>query len=167
MIGNDVVDIAAARKESNIWRKGWQEKLFTVGEQTYISQSSDAERAVWLLWSMKEAAYKAWNRQTGIRAFIPQKLECVIEQCSATDASGTVKIQGFSYVSKSFFLAGVIHTIVAESLKDLNLVREVAVGSLTKDSRLLPCIIKGDTCLPASKSHHGKSVKAIAGCNNI
>jgi hypothetical protein len=34
---------------------------------------------VWNLWSRKEAAYKIYNRATGIRGYFPLNLECAYE----------------------------------------------------------------------------------------
>ena len=71
MIGNDVVDIQLAKIESNWQRKGYLDKIFTENEQIYISNSLEPDIAVWNLWTRKEAAYKIWNTQTGLRKFNP------------------------------------------------------------------------------------------------
>ena len=76
MIGNDVIDLALAQKESNWKRKGFLDKIFTQKEQLLISNSQNPELMVWNLWSRKEAAYKIYNRQTQNRAYIPKQLEC-------------------------------------------------------------------------------------------
>ena len=59
MIGNDVIDLKAAKKESNWRRKGFLQKLFTETEQDYILHSENPFLSVWLFWSMKEAFFKA------------------------------------------------------------------------------------------------------------
>jgi phosphopantetheinyl transferase (holo-ACP synthase) len=74
MIGNDIVDLALARKESNWQRKGFLDKIFTKKEQLQIVTAQNPETMVWNLWSRKEAVYKIYNRETGIRAFIPLEL---------------------------------------------------------------------------------------------
>ncbi len=76
MIGNDVVDLALARVESNWRRSGYLQKIFTSSEQQIITNAPDPDVAVWRLWSRKEAAYKIYNRQTGVRAFNPLRFEC-------------------------------------------------------------------------------------------
>ena len=76
MIGNDVIDIIQSRYESNWQRKGFLQKIFTTDEQLLINKALNTEIIVWVLWSMKEAAYKIYNRQTKTRAYIPQKLVC-------------------------------------------------------------------------------------------
>ena len=76
MIGNDIVDLTLARKESHWKRVGFLEKIFTKREQLLILNAQNKEQMVWNLWTRKEAVYKIYNRQTGIRAFIPLQLEC-------------------------------------------------------------------------------------------
>ncbi|GAB3962602.1 hypothetical protein GCM10028805_64060 [Spirosoma harenae] len=76
MIGNDIVDLAQAKQESNWQRKGFLAKLFTDEEQQYIHTSPNPERMVWTLWSMKESVYKAILRETGERVFAPKKIPC-------------------------------------------------------------------------------------------
>ena len=58
MIGNDIVDLNCANKESNWQRSGFLEKLFTKEEQKWIQKAEHKTLAVWLLWSQKESAYK-------------------------------------------------------------------------------------------------------------
>jgi phosphopantetheinyl transferase (holo-ACP synthase) len=75
MIGNDIVDLAVARRESRWQRRGYLDKLFTAGEQLLIRQAPDPERQLWLLWTCKEAAYKAWSTEFEQRCFAPRRLE--------------------------------------------------------------------------------------------
>ncbi|WP_461090561.1 4'-phosphopantetheinyl transferase family protein [Spirosoma gilvum] len=90
MIGNDIVDLTQARKESNWRRKGFLEKIFTADEQHLINTSADPEHMVWLLWSMKESAYKASFRQTRLRRFAPRKISCQLLFATDTTATGRV-----------------------------------------------------------------------------
>ena len=46
MIGNDIVDLALAKKESNWKRKGYLDKIFTVSEQLLLQKSTNQELAV-------------------------------------------------------------------------------------------------------------------------
>jgi phosphopantetheinyl transferase (holo-ACP synthase) len=62
MIGNDIVDLSLAPKESNWKRKGFLDKIFTKNEQLRIIKSDNPENMVWNLWTRKEAAYKIFNR---------------------------------------------------------------------------------------------------------
>ncbi|WP_378187877.1 4'-phosphopantetheinyl transferase superfamily protein [Aquimarina sp. W85] len=62
MIGNDLVDLTTAKKESNWQRAGWLDKLFSPREQLRIFEAICPEVEVWKRWSRKEAAYKAHQR---------------------------------------------------------------------------------------------------------
>ena len=80
MIGNDIVDLKLASVESNWRRPNFITKIFTVSEQNFIARSKNPELEVWKLWSRKEAAYKIYNRETGMRGYFPWKLECSITE---------------------------------------------------------------------------------------
>ena len=41
MIGNDIIDLKLAKKESNYWRPGFLEKQFSSNEQTLIKSTSN------------------------------------------------------------------------------------------------------------------------------
>ena len=77
MIGNDIVDLALAKKESNWKRKGYLDKIFTVSEQLLIQKFTNQELAIWNLWSRKEAVYKIILQKGGIRGYYPIKIECL------------------------------------------------------------------------------------------
>ncbi|GAB3806224.1 hypothetical protein GCM10028819_41150 [Spirosoma humi] len=90
MIGNDIVDLAQARQDSNWRRKGFLDKVFTHHEQQLIHDAADPDRMVWLLWSMKESAYKVAVRRTKKRNFAPAKLACSLNDVTESTAEGTV-----------------------------------------------------------------------------
>lgn len=80
MVGNDIVDIAKAKKDSNWQRPRFLDKLFTTKEQQGIHNSSNPFIMVWKLWSMKEAAYKLYTQINPSRFYKPKKFECTIEE---------------------------------------------------------------------------------------
>ncbi|AKD56387.1 4'-phosphopantetheinyl transferase family protein [Spirosoma radiotolerans] len=110
MIGNDIVDLEQASRESNWRRKGYIDKLFTRHEQQLIFGAPDPDRMVWLLWSMKESAYKLAVRQTKNRAFAPVKLECSVNVSAEAAAEGYV-LYGESYQTKSLITSRYIATV--------------------------------------------------------
>ncbi len=87
MIGNDIVDLEIALKESNWRRPRFLQKVFTIEEQQYISAASDKDKAVWLLWSKKEAAYKVIIRHFGSRFFRPKDLVTLTNISDYKDSS--------------------------------------------------------------------------------
>jgi phosphopantetheinyl transferase (holo-ACP synthase) len=112
MTGNDIVDITVAAAESNWRRKGFLEKIFTLQEQHYINNAALPNEMVWKLWSMKESAYKIYNRQHGGRFFAPQKFSCTL--LSAT--KGLVTFNNISYQTTTVSEKKYIYTIA--SLKE-------------------------------------------------
>lgn len=90
MIGNDIVDIRQAKKDSNWKRKGFVEKIFTVEEQQFIDSSADPFTMVWSLWSMKESAYKLYLQGGKERFFIPKRISCKL----FSNQKGTTQIEG-------------------------------------------------------------------------
>lgn len=78
MVGNDIVDIAKAKKDSNWQRPRFLDKLFTSKEQQIIYSSEDKFLKVWQLWSMKEAAYKLYIQKNPGRFYAPKQFECFV-----------------------------------------------------------------------------------------
>jgi phosphopantetheinyl transferase (holo-ACP synthase) len=73
VIGNDIVDLALARKESNWKRPGYLNKIFTTKEQLLISSEKIRYHGMEFMES-EEAAYKIYNRATGIRGYFPLRM---------------------------------------------------------------------------------------------
>ena len=111
MIGNDVVDLDLAATQSHWKRKGFLEKVFTAPERDYITSTEDKDLMVWLLWSMKEAAYKAHQRKNNLpRQLNWLRQECSISQMNVNMASGMVEIEGEKYVTQSQISSGAVFT---------------------------------------------------------
>ena len=102
MIGNDIVDLAMAKQESNWRRAGFLDKVFTAHEQHLIHTANDPDCMVWLLWSMKESAYKLVTRQTGKRVFAPQKIACQLTNSCPEALEGVVSYEGTHYTRSIF-----------------------------------------------------------------
>lgn len=116
MIGNDVVDLALAREESNWQRAGFLQKLFTKAEQQLISNATFCDVMVWNLWSRKEAAYKIYNRDTGQRRFMPLQLECIYE----SESHGKVICEGRCYYTQTTTTKACIATIAVVNESDFS-----------------------------------------------
>lgn len=107
MLGNDIVDLNLAKIQSNWRRKNYLDKIFTVEEQLLITSAKKPDEMVWLLWSMKESAYKIHNRKTSIRDFAPKSLSCTIH----ANTYGMVSIHNCQYFTQSNVQSAFIHTI--------------------------------------------------------
>ncbi|MCD0472469.1 4'-phosphopantetheinyl transferase superfamily protein [Flavobacterium sp. JAS] len=163
MIGNDVIDIIQSRCESNWQRKGFIQKLFTASEQLMISNALDPEIMVWLFWSMKEAAYKIYNRQTKQREYIPKKLVCSIVSQDNNYIIGKVNYAQNIYHTKTILLQEGIHTLAANSLDDLKNVIEIQKKGIIKDNNGIPHLYNSlsNTFQDVSISHHGRFEKVV------
>lgn len=154
MIGNDIIDLALAKKESNWKRKGFLDKIFTPKEQRLILNSENSEMMVWNLWSRKEAAYKIFNRETGIRIYNPKQFECDFENQS----SGSVTYSGKRYYTKTTISNEEIHTI-AVSLKS-NFRRIIIITEhikiIKKEGIPYQVNLVSQKTTPVSISHHGR-----------
>lgn len=151
MIGNDVVDLALARKESNWKRKGFLDKIFTKTEQIQISSSEYPEIMVWSLWSKKEAVYKIYNRKSGIRTFIPMQIECF--------ETGIVCCYGTDYYTKTIFLGECIHTIAVLDQADFLKIKTFESEYIIQKIKGIPTILENSNLV--SISHHGRFEKRI------
>lgn len=158
MIGNDVIDILQSRRESNWQRRGFIAKLFTDEEQLLIEKSSDPEIMVWILWSMKEAAYKVYNRKTKIRQYIPKKLSCTIISQKQNSISGKVTCLENTYHTQTILSKDSIHTIAVTVLEDLNQVIEIEKKAILKDKQGIPylAVSSQNRLQDVSISHHGR-----------
>jgi phosphopantetheinyl transferase (holo-ACP synthase) len=160
VIGNDVVDLVLAKKESNWQRKGFLDKIFTKNEQELIHKAIEPETMVWNLWSRKEAAYKIYNRETGIRGYFPLQLEC---DCSDYK-SGTVRIKGLVYYTETTIDSGCIYTIAVAQNIIFNQIKTIPLDTLIEKINGIPFLKEEETQLlkPVSISHHGRFWRGIS-----
>jgi len=69
MLGNDVVDLAAAAAPRHA---RFDARAFCAAERDAIAASADPEGLRWTMWAAKESAFKALARAGGIR-FVPRR----------------------------------------------------------------------------------------------
>lgn len=111
MMGNDIVDLAYAKQKSNWQRRGFLEKVFTTHEQHLIQTASNPDELVWLLWSLKESAYKLSVRYTHNRVFAPQKIACFLNEFTQETQTGRVVYEELAYETKSIIATEYIATV--------------------------------------------------------
>lgn len=159
MIGNDVVDLALARKESNWKRKGYLNKIFTQKEQLLITNAMNPELMIWNLWTRKEAAYKIYNRETGIRGYFPLQIECSYQ----TENFGSVTIKGNVYFTKTIFSATYIHTIAVSKKDNFAAIKKLNSSDIIIKTNGIPFIVDVNyaDAKPVSISHHGQFWEGI------
>lgn len=170
MIGNDIVDLKLARNENKSGNTRYLEKVFSAEEIDKILSSKDPETILWRLWSMKETAYKAHQRNFGFKKILnPIKFKCDLD-------SGIVEIDSCKYLVETTVTSKYIHSFISsetnkirilENKKDLKLdilnnlseanhlnIQEIVY---LKNANKLPVyrLRSSKTELPLSLSHHG------------
>jgi len=153
MIGNDVVDLDLAKVQSNWRRKGYLDKIFSPAEQTLIATASCADEMVWILWSMKEAAYKIDNRITSIRNFAPASLVCSLA-LSNNEMNGSVSIQDRVYFTKTSVLPNYVHTIAAPVFDQLS---KISIKIYSQPNHPIDYKSMAAGCV----SHHGQYLALV------
>jgi phosphopantetheinyl transferase (holo-ACP synthase) len=163
MIGNDIVDLALAQKESNWKRKGFLDKVFTQNEQLQILNAQKPEIMVWNLWSRKEAAYKIHNRKTLIRGYFPLQLESIDLDIIDEIIFGKVFIKDNVYFTKTEITSQYIHTIAVENKQDFDKIKTLKNRDNIQKNNGIPNYFDTDNLLlkPVSISHHGRFEKII------
>ncbi len=163
MIGNDIIDLAFARKESNWQRKGFLDKLFTTREQFLISNSQNPEITVWNIWSRKEAAYKIYNRLTQIRAFIPLQLECSDLEIKNDIIYGKVTCNDSVYFTKTIICSEYIETNAVVNPQDIARIKIIDSAKKIIKTNGIPNYFDSDNKIwkPLSRSHHGRFERMV------
>lgn len=114
MIGNDLVDLQAAARESSWKRKGYLQKLYTAEEQAALHASENPDAYIWIMWSMKESAYKIHSAKTGERKFAPASLRISSVDLQGNEATGMIECEGHRYFTKTLLRTSYIYTVAAE-----------------------------------------------------
>ncbi|MEI7508090.1 MAG: 4'-phosphopantetheinyl transferase superfamily protein [Flavobacterium sp.] len=159
MIGNDIVDLALAREESNCNRKGFLYKLFTIQEQKLIKSSVNQENIIWDLWSRKEAAYKIYNRQTGIRKYNPIQFQCFNVDLEI----GKVVFENQIFYTKTEITLEYIYTIAVSEVENFDKIKAIEKTSIIQKEKGIPQYINENKIIkPISKTHHGRFERIIS-----
>ncbi len=179
MIGNDIIDLSIP--VSKKWNsKRYLDKLFDFEEQGIIKESENPKITMLLLWSLKEAAYKAHQRRFSLpRKYNPLAFHCKLTCRDQSRSQGSVEIEKYTYSTSSIINNAFIHSVASiemESvasqkiygsnknayeviLKDFSLLLKEPIANLKieKDKNLIP-ILLGDVLKlehAFSTSHHG------------
>ncbi len=157
MIGNDVVDLALAKIQSNWKRTNYLDKIFTPSEQKFITESSNQHEAVWSLWSKKEAVYKVVIQNGGKQGYYPKKIECLNPDFD----NGIVVFEGQKFKTNTKIKNGFVDTVAINFNDNFDLIRySNDISNLFKIDGI-PYYKTSSRLYPASKSHHGKFEKIV------
>lgn len=157
MIGNDIVDLALAQIESNCQRKGFLDKIFTPNEQLQINAAQNPTVMVWILWSRKEAAYKIYNRQTGIRKYNPIQLECFDSE------NGKVVFENQIYFTRTEITSEFIYSEAVLKISDFDKIITIARPEIIQKKKGIPSFFDStdSSIKPLSITHHGRFERII------
>ena len=183
MIGNDIIDLVQAKKESNWQRPGYLNKLFWPEEQQIIHQSSNQHNMVWSLWSMKEAVYKAEFRRTMIFEYAPLKVKCLSFNEAHQFLHAEFEYNSIKYFTFTRVFSNFLHTIACRWKEDFLSLKLIEVEDypeeyvtylimkkfisknqfIIKEDNGLPNLVdlNKNSSSPLSISHHGKYLGII------
>lgn len=150
MIGNDIIDLKQAAIDSNWKHPRFLDKVFTEKEQELIFSSENKHQVVWLLWSMKEAAYKIYVQQFSERFFNPKRLECKI----ISFEKGRVSIDNETYFTASEITKDYIYTVAT-----------LDMGLSYKSERLITKNLDYKSQSTTIKASFLKSISEVKGLN--
>jgi len=136
MVGNDIVDLDLADKEA-YKRERFLEKVLSASEELYLSQTDDPGSFLWVLWSMKESAYKLHFRKYLTRALNPIRFRCFFDCDNELGAQGRfkgrVEVGGEVYHTNTILCKDYVHTTAIEGREDFRIQsEEVSAGSAIK-----------------------------------
>ena len=157
MIGNDIVDLALAKKESNWKRKGYLDKIFTVSEQLLIQKSTNQELAIWNLWSRKEAVYKIILQKGGKRGYYPRKIECL----DLNLENGMVEFENQIFYTITIVKNESVYSIAVQNLNDFQNIKTLENSNLLYKIDGIPFISINNEVKNASKTHHGNFERIV------
>nr|WP_307735089.1 4'-phosphopantetheinyl transferase superfamily protein [Chitinophaga nivalis] len=169
-MGNDVIDLTVAGRESNWQRPGYLSKICTPAEQALVAVATQPHQMVWWLWSCKEAAYKIEHRNTRERRYTPLRFICTLQTANETCMTGRVSCGQHVYYTHTVITGDCLHTwaVAQPSLFKLvagitGLSAAVISAALRPDEQLqkdvmgVPVVAHHqDGRQPVSISHHGK-----------
>lgn len=156
MLGNDVIDLALAKTESNWKRKGYLNKIFTISEQLLIQKSDNQDVTIWDLWSRKEAVYKIILQKGGKRGYYPIKIECL-----DLNLNGIVKFEDQFFYTKTFITEECIYSLAVENDSDFKNIKPLKDCDLIFKIDGIPFTKIDNKVLNISKTHHGRFEKIV------
>lgn len=178
MIGNDVVDLSFAKKNTRYHTQAFQEKVFHTEEIKSFGSFPLPSHLFWKLWSIKETAYKAHQR----RFTMPQKLNPFSFQVqSITDDLSMVKKDAFIYKVLSYQNSDWVYSMLANSqlqsyqnfdIKTTSsffypkLTRHDLNHKVIKNQWGIPFIQVNNNLHPISITHHGKYMAYVVEKNS-
>jgi phosphopantetheine--protein transferase-like protein len=83
-VGNDLIDLAAAHNCGRSRHSRFLERILTVAERNRIALENDGDHGVALLWSAKEAVYKAASKRPLALTFAPRRWQVEVDSLASS-----------------------------------------------------------------------------------
>lgn len=157
MIGNDVIDLVLAKKQSNWKRLGYLKKVFVASEISFIKASINPDDTVWELWSRKEAVYKVIIQKGGISGFYPFKIICLDYGLT----NGKVQFENQQFYTRTVFSSDSVYSEAVVNPIDFSAIESISDYRLIIKQNGIPFIALEDKLFSASKTHHGRFEKIV------
>lgn len=151
-IGHDIIDLKLAKKESNIFRRGYLDKILTEYEQSLMQKTVDPCLCFWQIWSMKEAVYKILRQKGEERGYYPKKIE--IKKLDLIN--GQVCYGKYFFYTQTTLNTDYIETIALENRRHFKNIIKLKNDTVLNKNQEVPYIIKHHKQLAVSKSQHGQ-----------
>ena len=164
IIGNDVIDLALAHEESDWKDNEFLDKTFTIEEQNLILSYSLPETMVWILWSMKESAYKIYSRQPNHTVYDPILLVCHDLDNKENCFFGRVRYEEQDLFTMTFISNDCIETIAVEKHEYFDKISIVDDSTIITEINDLPGFYDENKqrYRSVSISHHGRYKRIVA-----
>lgn len=88
MLGNDIVDLQVVLTSGQAQRPGFQDRISSSSELPPLRSYFDEEHCTWLLWAIKESAYKYYIQAEGQPIFAPKKFRFIAQKLQEDTVEG-------------------------------------------------------------------------------
>lgn len=128
MIGNDIIDLDSAFQKKRSTDNRFLNKIFTKNEINLILNSKNSEKAIWILWSWKESAYKTIIKNGTLPFFAPKQLICKsgnFANFQKEHFSGIVEFKNQNYDVVTYLNSKYIHSISSDSRTEKHIYQDI------------------------------------------
>lgn len=110
MLGNDIIDLQLALASGRARRRGFPERIGQLAEFQQWPSAFSPELRTWLLWAIKESAYKCYIQAGGVPLFAPKKFTFTMEAVQKGSVKGITQtpkgmLQSRIRMQETFLLA--------------------------------------------------------------
>lgn len=153
MLGNDIIDLEEVLHSGQAKRVGFQERICTLAELSPLQRFFSRELSIWILWALKESAYKCYIQAGGLPVFAPKKFTVAVETISELQVSAHLhtpvgQFKGQIQVNSTYLIAESWRSELA--LQPIHRGIQILNAKFQKEKSIL---LKQAFCQHFSKSH--------------